>query len=95
MASPTSKPLGKRPVNEDDDADIDELDGANSNNCALRHRVIHRTRTLNRYTRRLYPETSRETRTSNNSYRSSNNGCFPIAGYFYPITGHPRHEVCG
>jgi hypothetical protein len=33
MASPTSNALGKRPIDVDDDDDIDELDGANSNNC--------------------------------------------------------------
>ena len=30
MAPPTNNDLGKRPVSVDDDSDVDDLDGANS-----------------------------------------------------------------
>jgi hypothetical protein len=32
MTSPTSNAPGKRPVDVDDDVDVDDLDGADSNN---------------------------------------------------------------
>ena len=35
MASSTSQAQGKRPVSVDDDFDIDELDGADSNTVVL------------------------------------------------------------
>jgi hypothetical protein len=69
MASPAGNPPGKHPVSVDDDADIDELDGADSNNCTTRHRVIHRMHTLDRCTRGLYAEPPREVSTSTNNYR--------------------------
>src|SRR6266581_6897640 len=46
-------------------------------NALLRHRVIHRTRTLDRCTRRLYPEPPRETRTPNNGYYENGDRCSP------------------
>jgi hypothetical protein len=43
MASSTSKDKGKHPVSVDDDFDIDELDGADSNTVVLSSWVIPRT----------------------------------------------------
>jgi hypothetical protein len=43
MAPSSSKDLGKRPVSVDDDSDVDDLDGADSNNCTAGPLVIHRT----------------------------------------------------
>ena len=69
MASPTSNDRGKHPVCVDDDSDVDDLDGANFDHCTTRPLVIHLPmHTVNRHTRRLYPERPRETPTSNNGY---------------------------
>jgi hypothetical protein len=69
MAPPTSNDLGKHPVCVDDDSDVDDLDGADFDYCITRPLVIHRPmHTVNRHTRRLYPELLRETHTSNNGY---------------------------
>ena len=66
MAPSNSNAPGKRPVDVDDDADMDDLDGADFNKCTTKTPgVIHRTRTLDRCTRRFYPEPPRETRTPN------------------------------
>src|SRR5712672_4060244 len=62
MASSTSNDRGKQPVRMDDDSDVDDLDGADFDYCNTGPLVIPRPmHTVNRCTRRLYPELLRET----------------------------------
>jgi hypothetical protein len=37
MPSPTTNDLGQRPVSVDDDSDVDDLDGADSDTALLDH----------------------------------------------------------